>query len=173
MALPTTEAELAAYYASHPTVRPPRGSEPRLAMRPTLRIQAIPALPQPPPNTDPYPLIQIALRLIPDKNKGTWRGKYQRIKKQRLVTYQYCTQYWTPVPPLPITITLTRLSPGTLDEDSLLLAASPCRDGVADWLFGELGRGEDRREGLMWRYAQTHGGPGYYAVRIELERGHS
>lgn len=172
MPLPTTEAELAAYLTEK-RLRPVPGNEPRLPARPTLRTQAIPALPIAPQTTDPYPLIQIALRLIPDKNKGTWQGKHARIKKQRLVTYQYCTQYWKPVPPLPLTITLTRLSPGTLDDDSLLLAASPCRDGVADWLCGELGHGEDRLEGLTWKYAQTHAGPGYFAVRIELEREHT
>ncbi|GLQ96452.1 hypothetical protein [Dyella mobilis] len=66
--------------------------------------------------------------------------------------------------PFPAVITLTRLSPGTLDDDNLLGALKAIRDGVADAF--QL---PDNHCGLTWCYGQEKYKRGAYAVRIEIE----
>lgn len=69
---------------------------------------------------------------------------------------------------LPLTITITRIAPRVLDDDNMARAAKNCRDGCADWIDGHYGHGNDRRDGLTWRYAQRSDGVRTYAVEITL-----
>lgn len=97
--------------------------------------------------------------------------KSQRVRAQRKETYLHLLgTFGRRVPPLPLTITLTRVSPGTLDGDNLQHALKFCRDGVADWLALAYGKGNDAQEGLTWAYAQAKGGRGEYAVEVTITR---
>jgi hypothetical protein len=122
----------------------------------------------------PVTLILSPLRTQTEKNTGGhWAGKSRRAKTQRSLTYHWLVHWFGMSCPftLPLTITLTRVAPGTLDaEDNLTSAVSHIRDGVADYLEGTPGKGEDRREGLEWSYTQTRSKPGRYAVHITLEK---
>lgn len=61
-------------------------------------------------------------------------------------------------------ITMTRVSPGVLDDDNLRSAMKAIRDGVADALGID-----DRDPRVTWAYNQERGRPGKYAVRIAVE----
>lgn len=64
----------------------------------------------------------------------------------------------------PAVVTMTRISPGTLDDDNLRPALKSIRDGIAD-AFGV----KDNDPRIEWRYAQERGKPKAYAVRIRIE----
>lgn len=63
------------------------------------------------------------------------------------------------------TVTLTRLSAGTLDDDNLRGAMKACRDGVADALGVQ-----DNDKRVKWEYAQEKCKRGAYGVRIQIEQ---
>lgn len=63
----------------------------------------------------------------------------------------------------PVTITLTRISPGTLDDDNLQGALKAIRDGVADAFHVA-----DNDKRIRWQYAQEKCARKMYGVRIEL-----
>lgn len=67
-------------------------------------------------------------------------------------------------PPLPVIVTLIRLSAGTLDSDNLQGAMKHVRDGVAD-AFGVA----DNDPRIAWRYDQERTKRGVYGVRIQME----
>ena len=67
-------------------------------------------------------------------------------------------------PEPPLTITLTRIGPRTLDDDNLAGGFKHVRDGVADWLGIDDG---DKR--LTWRYEQRKGAPKEYAAEVRIE----
>ena len=71
----------------------------------------------------------------------------------------------------PLTIILTRLSAGELDDDSLPASMKHIRDGVADAINGHLpqARRDDARSGLRFVYAQEKCKRGAYGVRIEIQ----
>lgn len=64
-----------------------------------------------------------------------------------------------------ITVTLTRMSPGTLDDDGTPDALKNARDGVADW----LGIDDSKRGGVEWRYQQEKTAAGVHRVRVEVQ----
>lgn len=86
-----------------------------------------------------------------------WRVRHKRAKEQRTaaaLAFPAGNQ-------LPLTIRLTRRSPGTLDDDNLPPSLKSIRDGIAD----KLGV-DDRDPRVKWVYQQerTKG----YAVCIEI-----
>jgi len=64
---------------------------------------------------------------------------------------------------LPAVVTITRVAPGTLDDDNLAGACKHTRDGIAD----ALGL-DDRDARLSWRYAQQKSKRGVYAVLVHV-----
>jgi hypothetical protein len=110
------------------------------------------------------------LKLVSEKQqRDHWSVKAKRTRFQRATTYYaLCETGWQP-PCLPCTITLTRIAPAVLDTDNNVHSLSAVQDGVADWLGGGFGRGQDRQPGLMFAYAQDRGRPQEYAVQITLE----
>jgi len=77
---------------------------------------------------------------------------------------------WIPCGPLQgeaVTVTLTRIAPGTLDTgDNLSAALSAVRDGVADAL-----RTNDRDPLVTWAYGQRRGAAREYGVEVRIECG--
>ena len=66
-----------------------------------------------------------------------------------------------PMPPL--TVTMTRLSEGTLDTDNLASSIKSARDGIADWL--QLDDGDTR---ITWVYAQEKAKRGVFGLVVEV-----
>lgn len=87
-----------------------------------------------------------------------WAVKAKRVKRHRLVARAMC-----PAMGLPCVVRLTRLSPGTLDDDNLRGALKAVRDGVADRLGVD-----DRDPRVTWEYAQERSKGLKGVVRLEL-----
>ena len=92
------------------------------------------------------------LKTVSEANSHThWRVRQRRAKEQRTTVFVHlsCRAGRVP-PPLPVVVTLTRLSARQLDSDNLAGAMKHVRDGVADW-FG-VDDGDPRYE---WRVEQV------------------
>lgn len=72
---------------------------------------------------------------------------------------------WGTPPGLPVTITMTRISAGTLDDDNLASAFKAARDGVADWLGVD-----DGDTGITWVRKQQRGKKYEYGVIVEVSQ---
>jgi hypothetical protein len=103
--------------------------------------------------------------LLPIKTVGGLNAREHHLKRARRVKRErFTARLMTPDHPLPCIVTITRLSPGILDDDNLQGAAKAIRDGIAD----RLGI-DDRDPRVQWRYAQAKCKRGEFGVRIELE----
>lgn len=103
--------------------------------------------------------------IIKSRKRAVERGSVCMIVRSEAVRMQGS-------PPFPLVVWLTRLSPGTLDDDGLRAALKSVRDGVADALGIK-----DNDPRVRWEYAQektkrfTAGRlpANKYAVRISIE----
>jgi hypothetical protein len=66
--------------------------------------------------------------------------------------------------PLPVSVTMTRLSSGELDDDNLQGACKAIRDGIAD-AYGI----DDRDKRIKWQYAQAKCKRGEFGVIVRIE----
>lgn len=110
--------------------------------------------------------ITLPIRLVSVANgsHGHWTARYGRNKMLRgLVCLKLAATREKP-PLFPVVVTLTRTSPGTLDDDNLAYAFKSCRDSVADFLGVK-----DNDPRIEWRYAQVRGKAREYAVRVAIE----
>jgi hypothetical protein len=113
--------------------------------------------------------LTLPIRTVTESNaKEHWATKHRRAKAQRQDVFISLGLSHRTRPPLPLQITVTRISPRPLDEDNCVSSLKHCIDGIADWLAGEYGKGNDRLPGLTWRYAQRRGKPKEYAVEITI-----
>jgi hypothetical protein len=128
--------------------------------------------------------IRLPLYTVSEKNHGSDRGRFaqaRRVRQQRGIVCMALTPRLLSDAPYGwhgktgtarLRVTLTRYSPGVLDDDNLQRALSAVRDGVADALGVK-----DNDKRLSFRYAQekvkrfTAGRvpASKYAVRIEIE----
>ncbi|MES2415115.1 MAG: hypothetical protein V4614_15015 [Pseudomonadota bacterium] len=86
----------------------------------------------------------------------------RRAALHRRTAFMMMKSWGTP-PALPMTITMTRISVGTLDDDNLASAFKAARDGVADWLGVDDG---DTR--ITWVRKQKKGKRLEYGVIVEV-----
>lgn len=108
----------------------------------------------------------VALRTVSLTNQrdAHWRHRHRRSKTERLHTWRA----WLAAGGRVLkdgeraAVTLTRIAPGTLDDDNLRGAMKSCRDAIAACLG--LDDGDER---LTFAYAQERGRS--YAVRVEIE----
>ena len=106
--------------------------------------------------------ITIPMRLPSAANlREHWAAKAKRVKQQRQTVAAYIGG--RPKPPLPVVVTLTRVSARALDGDNLQSAFKGIRDEVAKWL-GHA----DNVPGIRWEYAQRRGGVGEFGVVIRV-----
>jgi hypothetical protein len=63
-----------------------------------------------------------------------------------------------------VVVTITRIAPGTLDDDATPASAKAVRDGVADALGVK-----DNDARISWRYAQEKSKRGIWGVRVHIE----
>jgi hypothetical protein len=90
-----------------------------------------------------------------------WRA-LARIKKQQRDAVAMALSVRKPLPPLPATVTFTRIGKRMLDSDNLQGAFKAARDQVADMM------GVDDGSPLWeWRYEQRTGKE--YGIEIEIE----
>ena len=79
-----------------------------------------------------------------------WAVRAKRVRRQRAVVGLMLRAVDRPT--LPCVVTITRRSPGTLDDDNAVSSAKATRDAVAQWL------GVDDRDGrVTWRVEQERG----------------
>ena len=109
--------------------------------------------------------VLLPLKIISEANqRGHWSKSSSRKALHRNTARSILQSHARPSHEGPITIMLTRLGPGALDDDNLASGFKSSRDGVADWLGIDDG---DKR--LTWRYAQRRGMAGQYAAEVTVE----
>jgi crossover junction endodeoxyribonuclease RusA len=110
--------------------------------------------------------VVIPIKTVSEANvRGHWAKGARRAKRQRRVAAD-CVHLarltGAVVPPLPLTVTLTRVAPRRLDSDNLQRALKAIRDGIADALGVDDG---DAR--IDWKYDQRPGKPQRVEVTIK------
>jgi hypothetical protein len=93
--------------------------------------------------------LTLPLRLYSEANgsHGHWAAKARRVKAQRGAVALALRPH--KAPPLPATVTITRVGAQSLDGDNLQRSAKAVRDEIAAWL------GVDDRDGrVTWEYRQ-------------------
>ena len=113
--------------------------------------------------------LRLQMKTIPGDNaREHWRVKAARMKVQRLRVKEYCGDAIGKRMTLPITITLTRISAGVLDDDNLCGALKAVRDGLAD-VFGL----PDNSKLFTFHYAQATcpRGEAYVEIVVQERKG--
>ena len=117
-------------------------------------------------------IIRIPIHTDSESNQREhWARRAKRVKLQRAAVFYELGAPWAQKAlreSRPLVVILTRIAPRTLDPGNLESSLKAVQDGVADWLAGNYGKGQDRQPGLLWRYAQRRGGTGEYAVEISV-----
>lgn len=90
-------------------------------------------------------------------------ARCRRVKRERLATSWALTAAHVPHALTPCTVTLTRLSRGTLDSDNLQGAFKAVRDEIAAY----LGTNDGPKGGIEWVYGQGYGAR--HAISIDIE----
>jgi hypothetical protein len=112
-------------------------------------------------------VIELPLKTVAGLNaRESWQKRAARVRNERAVaklfTASYLRKHFGDIRASWI-VTMTRLSPGTLDSDNLVGSQKHVRDGIAD----ALGL-PDNDPRIEWRYAQERCKRGSYGVRIEI-----
>lgn len=95
---------------------------------------------------------QIPMHTVSEANQREhWARKAERVAEQRGTIRLVCRTHFGAPPALPVVVCLTRVSPGTLDDDNLRASCKAVRDGIADYLGTN-----DRNPGIDWQYGQEH-----------------
>jgi hypothetical protein len=115
------------------------------------------------------PLAQLDLEILTvnESNgpQGKFWGKQRRRKKIRsTVLLALSAQLRALDLPLPLTVRLTRLSAGTLDDDGVVTALKSVRDGCADF----LGVDDKKRDVVRYAYEQEPCKRGTHGIKIEF-----
>ena len=112
-------------------------------------------------------IVRVKTPNVLNNSHGHWRTVAGIRKAQRaaaMLTTRLHLRRWDGAP---LTITLTRLSAGTLDaHDALPASQKSIVDGIAD----ALGLASDSDPRLTWRYGQERCKRGEYGVRVSIER---
>ena len=77
---------------------------------------------------------------------------------------KYAVARWRWTWPMPLKVTITRVAPGTLDDDNLVRSAKAIRDQLAE-LLGV----DDRDARVSWAIEQVKGLPRCYTTRVRIE----
>lgn len=104
-------------------------------------------------------------------SEGNISDHWTKKRNRRLFQQNYIAQKWytegIDLKP-PVSVTLTRLAPRTLDDDNLVTAFKGIRDRVASLLVPGLKPGRaDNHKGIEWKYSQEKNKQ--YLVKITLE----
>lgn len=106
--------------------------------------------------------VVLPIRIVSVANvREHWAARAKRSKLHRETAHLMLRRLAPPAPP--VTVTMTRIGPRTLDTDNLSSGCKAARDGVADWLGVDDG---DLR--VTWKYGQTKGKPSEYGLIVEV-----
>ena len=109
--------------------------------------------------------VVLPIKVISEANsRDHWRKSAARKATHRGTARNLLQRHPRPATDGPVTITLTRIAPRTLDDDNLASGFKAARDGVADWLG--IDDGSSR---LAWRYGQRKGLAGQYAAEVLVQ----
>lgn len=118
--------------------------------------------------------IRIPIRLDSVNKKSHWATGYKKNKRLAFAIQAYLKVIPYRVPYsaiLPCQITLTRISPRSLDQDNLIASFKHTRDTIAGYLIPGLQAGRaDSDERIQWNYDQRKGEVSEYAIEIKLEK---
>ncbi len=118
--------------------------------------------------------IQVDVKTVSENNRcDHWVAKNSRKREQRAAVWSA----WLQAEPIagygnifytPITVTITRYSPHTLDGDNLQGSVKAIRDTVANLMYpGHRPGIADSAHGLTWEYKQEKGPLGRIDIKIE------
>lgn len=96
-----------------------------------------------------------------------WAQKARRVKAQRATMAAHLLSadvFGLERPPLPVSVSLTRVSPRTLDDDNAVAAMKAPRDEIARWLGVD-----DADPRVEWRYGQAKGAPREQALLVAID----
>jgi len=126
-----------------PAKRPARSGGPPAAAR---------TLPGPPDAT--WVVVAIPLRLVnPLNNRQHWRAVSERGRREKAATA--AALHGHSPPKAPLLVTITRVSPGRLDDDGATASAKHVRDATARWLGCD-----DGSAAVTWVVLQAKGPAG-------------
>ena len=98
-----------------------------------------------------------------------WRSRMRKVRDLRSNAY-FCTIELIKKIELiekPIVITITRVSPRSLDSDNLAYACKPIRDGIADAIWPDRPqRIRDDHEDVFWEYYQRRSKNKYLEISM-------
>lgn len=104
-------------------------------------------------------IVELPIKTVSEMNvRSHWAARANRASHHRFTAYVMVRQH-----PLPCSVTMTRLSPGTLDDDNLRSAIKAARDGIADALGVK-----DNDPSVQWKYEQEKCKRGHFGVRVEI-----
>lgn len=108
--------------------------------------------------------VEIPIKTVSLTNmREHFRITAKRKKLHRSTTAMVLRSVGKP-PALPVTVTLTRISPGMLDaHDNLPSSQKNCVDQIAEWLGVD-----DADPRVTWKYAQERCKAGRFGVRVEF-----
>lgn len=107
-------------------------------------------------------VVELPIKTVAGLNaREHWHKRAKRVRAERLAANFGIRS--PNMPSLPIRVTMTRLSAGSLDDDNLQGAFKAIRDGVAD-AYGV----PDNDPRITWLYAQERCKRGEFGVRVEL-----
>lgn len=115
----------------------------------------------PPPKIENGALyVSLPLRLVNGANESGehWSHRRKRAKAHRDIAAQFLPHQF--LPPLPVTVTITRIGPKLMDDDGNQISAKHLRDGIADRYYLD-----DASDQIQWVYAQRKGD---YGVELEI-----
>lgn len=93
-----------------------------------------------------------------------YMARKRRVANERYVTASVLRTSKLDLPPLPLVVTLTRIAPGTLDDDNLPGSLKAIRDEIAAF----LGVNDRLREVVRYEYSQRRGAKGERGVIAEF-----
>lgn len=107
--------------------------------------------------------LPLKLESAANARDGHWAQRLRRTSPQRSAAALAVKAAIAGARLAQLEVTLTRISPGTLDDDNLRGALKAVRDGVASAL-----RIDDASPLVRWLYEQRHGDAKQYGVEIEI-----
>jgi hypothetical protein len=112
--------------------------------------------------------VTIPIKTVNESNgqHGHWIEKSRRRREQRKASFDLTRHTLKPAGKFieRVTVTMSRMSAGTLDDDNLRVALKSVRDGIAD----ALGMA-DNDPRITWAYGQERCKRGEFGVRIRIE----
>jgi len=107
----------------------------------------------------------LPIKTVPGLNaREHHMARMRRVRKERFLAKAMLAKYINDHP-LPVTVTMVRVSAGSLDDDNLQGALKHIRDGVAD-AYGI----DDAGPQIEWKYAQEKCPRKHFGVKVTIDR---